>query len=203
MCDSLQNVKKVKFFKDVDAYSRLRHVVKYWYLCARKAVVVPSIVNQCLIINLNNMTFFKSWPISIIEAGPERELMARILFGTKRIKGLTRALVQLAGVKSQWLKPDEPRNIPSKRLLRITLHTMYHLDREEFKQRVDALIDYTYDHILPDYADMVDHQTGKRKQRPPSIRRLYRRRYLLSSVTVQRRPATFIIVTNFYTNIYE
>ena len=103
------------------------------------------------------MNYFKSLPISIIEAGPERELMARILFGTKRIKGLTRALVQLAGVNAKWLKPDEPRNIPSKRLLRITLHTMYHLDCKEFKQRVEALIDYTYDHILPAYADQIDH----------------------------------------------
>jgi len=103
------------------------------------------------------MNYFKSLPISIIEAGPERELMARILFGTKRIKGLTRALVQLAGVNAKWLKPDEPRNIPSKRLLRITLHTMYHLDCKEFKQRVEALIDYTYDHILPAYAEQIDH----------------------------------------------
>ena len=115
-----------------------------------------------------------------MEAGPERELMARILFGVKRIKGLTTALVKTAGVNAKWLNPDEPRNFPVKRLLRITLHTMYRLDREEFKQRVNAMIDYTYDHILPTYADYVDHQTGKRKQRPPSIRRLYRRRYRLS-----------------------
>ena len=149
------------------------------------------------------MIYFKSQPIPLIEAGSERELMARILFGTKRIKGLTRALVQIAGVNAKWLKPDEPRNIPSKRLLRITLHTMYHLDREEFKQRVDALIDYTYDHILPTYADQIDHQAGKRKQRPPSIRRLYRRRYRLSSVTLRHRPATFILVANLYTNRHE
>ena len=149
------------------------------------------------------MIYFKSQPIPLIEAGSERELMARILFGTKRIKGLTRALVQIAGVNAKWLKPDEPRNIPSKRLLRITLHTMYHLDRKEFKQRVEALIDYTYDHILPAYADQIDHQTGKRKQRPPSIRRLYRRRYRLNSITLRHRPATFILVTNYYTNVYE
>lgn len=123
------------------------------------------------------MINFKSRAIPLIEAGSERELMARILLGTKRIKGLTRALVQIAGVNAKWLKPDEPRNIPSKRLLRITLHTMYHLDRDEFKQRVDTLIDYTYNHILPTYADQIDHQAGKRKQRPPCIRRLYRRRY--------------------------
>ena len=144
-------------------------------------------------------------PISIIEAGPERELMARILFGTKRIKGLTRALVQLAGVNAKWLKPDEPRNIPSKRLLRITLHTMYHLDRKEFKQRVEALIDYTYDHILPAYADQIDHQAGKRKQRPPSIRRLYRRRYrrgkkpiihqIYSLWNIQQPSATFCMAS--------
>ena len=126
------------------------------------------------------MSFFKTPPILPMEAGPERELMARILFGVKRIKGLTTALVKTAGVNAKWLNPDEPRNFPVKRLLRITLHTMYRLDREEFKQRVNAMIDYTYDHILPTYADYVDHQTGKRKQRPPSIRRLYRRRYRLS-----------------------
>ena len=126
------------------------------------------------------MSFFKTPPILPMEAGPERELMARILFGVKRIKGLTTALVKTAGVNAKWLNPDEPRNFPVKRLLRITLHTMYRLDREEFKQRVNAMIDYTYDHILPTYADYVDHQAGKRKQRPPSIRRLYRRRYRLS-----------------------
>ena len=123
------------------------------------------------------MSFYKNRPIPLLEAGPERELMARILFGVKRIKGLTTALVQKAGVNAKWLKPDEPRNIPSKRLLRIVLHTMYKLDQDEFKERVDSLIDYTYDHILPTYAKLVDHQAGKRKQRPPSIRRLYRRRY--------------------------
>ena len=126
------------------------------------------------------MSFFKTPPILPMEAGPERELMARILFGVKRIKGLTTALVKTAGVNAKWLNPDEPRNFPVKRLLRITLHTMYRLDREEFKQRVDAMIDYTYDHILPTYADLADHQVGKRKQRPPSIRRLYGRRYRLS-----------------------
>ena len=139
----------------------------------------------------------------LLEAGPERELMACFLFGTKRIKGLTTALVQQAGVNAKWLKPDEPRNFPIKRLLRITLHTMYRLDREEFKQRVEALIDYTYDHILPAYADQIDHQAGKRKQRPPSIRRLYRRRYRLSSITLRHRPATFNLVANLNTNIYE
>ena len=126
------------------------------------------------------MSFYKTRPIPLLEAGPERELMACFLERVKRIKGLTTALVKTAGVNAKWLNPDEPRNFPVKRLLRITLHTMYRLDREEFKQRVDAMIDYTYDHILPTYADYVDHQTGKRKQRPPSIRRLYRRRYRLS-----------------------
>ena len=123
------------------------------------------------------MSFFKTPPILPMEAGPERELMARILFGVKRIKGLTTALVQKAGVKSQWLKPDESRNITSKRLLRIVLHTMLYLGREESKRRAIALIDYVFDYILPSY---VDHLAGKRKQRPPSIRRLYRRRYRLS-----------------------
>ena len=123
------------------------------------------------------MSFFKTPPILPMEAGPERELMARILFGVKHIKGLTTALVQKAGVKSQWLKPDESRNITSKRLLRIVLHTMLYLGREESKRRAIALIDYVFDYILPSY---VDHLAGKRKQRPPSIRRLYRRRYRLS-----------------------
>ena len=129
------------------------------------------------------MSYLKTPPILPMEAGPERELMARILFGVKRIKGLTTALVKTAGVNAKWLNPDEPRNFPVKRLLRITLHTMYRLDREEFKQRVNAMIDYTYDHILPTYADYVDHQAGKRKQRPPSIRRLYRRRYRFTHIT--------------------
>ena len=130
------------------------------------------------------MIYFKSQPIPLLEAGPERELMVCFLERVKHMKGLTKALVQQAGVNAKWLKPDEPRNFPVKRFLRITLHTMYKLDRDEFKQRVDTLIDYTYDHILPAYADQIDHQTGKRKQRPPSIRRLYRRRYRLSSVTL-------------------
>ena len=120
------------------------------------------------------MSFYKNRPIPLLEAGPERELMARLLFGTKRILGLTKALVQTAGVNAKWLKPDEPRNIPSKRLLRIVLHTMHHLGREECKQRANTLIDYVFDHILPSY---VDYLASKRKQRPPSIRRLYRRRY--------------------------
>ena len=120
------------------------------------------------------MSFYKNRPIPLLEAGPERELMARFLFETKRIKGLTKALVQQAGVNAKWLKPDEPRNIPSKRLLRIVLYTMHFLGREECKQRANIFIDYVFDHILPSY---VDHLASHRKQRPPSIRRLYRRRY--------------------------
>ena len=120
------------------------------------------------------MCYLKTPPILPMEEGQERELMARILSGVKRIKGLTTALVQTAGVKSQWLKPDEPRNIPSKRLLRIVLHTMHFLGREECKRRADTLIDYAFDHILPSYVECL---AGKRKQRPPCIRRLYRRRY--------------------------
>ena len=122
------------------------------------------------------MSYFKSRAIPLLEAGPERELMARLLFGTKRIEGLTKALVQTAGVNAKWLKPDEPRNIPAKRLLRIVLHTMHHLGREECKQRANIFIDHVFDHILPSY---VDYLASKRKQRPPSIRRLYRRRYNL------------------------
>ena len=148
------------------------------------------------------MIYFKSQPIPLIEAGSERELMARILFGTKRIKGLTKALVKDAGVKSQWLKPDEPRNIPTKRLLRIVIHTMHFLGREECKERANILIDYVFDHILPSY---VDHLAGKRKQRPPSIRRLYRRRYrrgkrpiihqIYSLWNIQQPSATFCMAS--------
>ena len=151
------------------------------------------------------MSFYKNRPIPLLEAGPERELMAWFLARVKHIKGLTTALVQKAGVNAKWLKPDEPRNIPSKRLLRIVLHTMYKLDQDEFKERVDSLIDYTYDHILPTYAKLVDHQAGKRKQRPPSIRRLYRRRYrrgkkpiihqIYSLWNIQQPSATFCMAS--------
>ena len=130
------------------------------------------------------MIYFKSRSIPLLETGPERELMARLLSGTKRIKGLTTALDQKAGVNGKWLKPDEPHNIPSKRLLRIVLHTMHHLGREECKRRTILAIDYVFDHILPSY---VDHLAGKRKQRPPSIRRLYWRRYC---------PTTNILITH-------
>jgi hypothetical protein len=52
------------------------------------------------------------------------------------------------------------------------------------------LIDYTYDHILPTYAKLVDHHARKRKQRPPCIRRLYRRRY--------RRSKNILITHQIY-----
>ena len=151
------------------------------------------------------MNFYKSRPIPLLEAGPERELMVCILERVKRIKGLTTALVQKAGVNAKWLKPDEPYNIPSKRLLRIVLHTMYKLDQDEFKERVNSLIDYTYDHILPTYAKLVDHHARKRKQRPPCIRRLYRRRYrrgkkpsihqIYSLWNIQQTSATFCMAS--------
>ena len=152
------------------------------------------------------MSFYKARPIPLIEAGPERELMACFLERVKRIKGLTTALVQTAGVNAKWLKPDEPRNIPAKRLMRIVLHTMYKLDQDEFKERVDELIDYAYDHILPAYADHVDYLAGKRKQRPPSIRRLHWRRYrrsmklilthqIYSLWNIQQPSATFCMAS--------
>ena len=149
------------------------------------------------------MICFKSQPIPLLEAGPERELMVCFLERVKHMKGLTKALVQQAGVNAKWLKPDEPRNFPVKRFLRITLHTMDRLNREECKRKACAMIDNVYDHILPAYSDQVDHQAGKRKQRPPSIRRLYWRRYRLSSVTLRHRPATFNLVANLNTYIYE
>ena len=137
------------------------------------------------------MSYFKSRAIPLLEAGPERELMARLLFGTKRIEGLTKALVH------------EPRNIPAKRLLRIVLHTMHHLGREECKQRANIFIDYVFDHILPSY---VDYLASKRKQRPPSIRRLYWRRYhrdkkiifthqIYSLWNIQQPSATFCMAS--------
>ena len=58
------------------------------------------------------MITFKSRAIPLLEAGPERELMARFLFETKRIKGLTKALVQTAGVNAKWLKPDGSSDHP-------------------------------------------------------------------------------------------
>ena len=148
------------------------------------------------------MIYFKSRAIPLLEAGPERELMACFLERVKRIKGLTTALVQKAGVNAKWLKPDEPRNIPVKRLLRIVLHTMHFLGREECQRRSIQAIDYVFDHILPSY---VDHLAGKRKQRPPSIRRLYRRRYrrgkkpiihqIYSLWNIQQPSATFCMAS--------
>ena len=148
------------------------------------------------------MIYFKSRAIPLLEAGPERELMACFFRKVKHIKGLTTALVQKAGVNAKWLKPDEPRNIPVKRLLRIVLHTMHFLGREECKERSNILIDYVFDHILPAY---VDHLAGKRKQRPPSIRRLYRRRYrrgkkpiihqIYSLWNIQQPSATFCMAS--------
>ena len=116
------------------------------------------------------MSFIKTRPIPLLEAGPERELMACFLERVKRIKGLTTALVQTAGVNSRWLKPEEPHDIPSKRLLRIVLHTMHFLGRDRCKQKANDVIDYVFDHIIPVYAAYL---AGKRKQRPPCIRRLH------------------------------
>ena len=130
------------------------------------------------------MSYLKTPPILPMEAGPERELMAWFLARVKHIKGLTTALDQNAGVNGKWLKPDEPRNIPSKRLLRILLYTMNHLGREECKRRAIAAIDHVFDHILPSYVDTL---ASHRKQRPPSIRRLHWRRY---------HPSTTILITH-------
>lgn len=108
------------------------------------------------------MCKLKTPPIPLLEAGQERELMVRMLTRVKRIKGLTTVLVQTAGIKSKWLKPDEPRNIPSKRLLRIVLQTMQFLGREECKQRASEVIDQVFDQILTSY---VDHHVNKQKHR--------------------------------------
>ena len=121
--------------------------------------------------------FLKTPPILPMEAGPERELMAWFLERVKHIKGLTTALDKNAGVNGKWLKSDEPRNIPSKRLLRILLYTMHHLGREECKRKAHLAIDHVFDHILPSFVDTL---ASHRKQRPPSIRRLYWRRYRIN-----------------------
>ena len=151
------------------------------------------------------MICFKSQPIPLLEAGPEREFMVCFLERVKRMKGLTKALVQQAGVNAKWLKPDEPRNFPVKRLLRIVLHTMDRLNREECKRKACSMIDHVYDHILPVYSELVDHQAGKRKQRPPSIRRLHWRRYrrgkkpiihqIYSLWNIQQPSATFCMAS--------
>ena len=124
------------------------------------------------------MSYFKTPPILPMEVGPERELMAWFLARVKHIKGLTTALDKFAGVNGKWLKPDEPRNIPSKRLLRIVLFTMHHLGREECKRRALLAIDHVFDHILPSH---VDPMADKQKQQPPSMRHQYWRHYRLSS----------------------
>lgn len=133
------------------------------------------------------MSYLKTPPILPMDAGLERELMAWFLARVKHIKGLTTALDKNAGVNGKWLKPDEPRNIPSKRLLRILLYTMNHLGREECKRRAPMDIDYVFDYILP---CLVDYLASHRKQRPPSIRRLYRRRY--------RRGKKILIIHQIY-----
>ena len=133
------------------------------------------------------MSYLKTPPILPMEAGSERELMAWFLERVKHIKGLTTALDQDAGVNGKWLKPDESRNIPSKRLLRIVLHTMNFLGREKCKQRAILAIDHVFDHILPAY---VENLADKQKQRPPCIRRLYWRRY--------RRSKKMIFIHQIY-----
>ena len=60
------------------------------------------------------MSFIKNRSIPLLEAGPERELMACFLEKVKQTKGLTTTLVQKAGVNAKWLKPDEPHDPPAK-----------------------------------------------------------------------------------------
>lgn len=115
-----------------------------------------------------------------MEAGPERELMTFLFLQVKQIKGLTTALDQKAGINGKWLKPNEPYNIPSRRLLRMIIHMAHELGREQFKQKTNHFIEHLFDDILPLYARSL---ASKQRQRPPWRRRLYRRRYLLSRNT--------------------
>lgn len=107
------------------------------------------------------MPIFKTPPIPIMEEGPERALMKYLLLELKNIKGLTTVLVQNAGIKSKWLRPEEPRNISSKRVMRITIRTMHFLGREECKQKAGSFIDYIFDYIIPVYND---EPAGKQKK---------------------------------------
>lgn len=107
------------------------------------------------------MPIFKTPPIPIMEEGPERALMKYLLLELKNIKGLTTVLVQNAGIKSKWLRPEEPRNISSKRVMRITIRTMHFLGREECKQKASIFIDYIFDYIIPVYND---EPAGKQKK---------------------------------------
>lgn len=120
------------------------------------------------------MSLTKTPPIPPMEEGPERELMAFLFLQVKRIKGLTTALDQQAGVNGKWLKPDEPRNIPSRRLLRVIIHTAHYRGREQFKKDVNRAIDFLFDTVIPHY---LRRQVDKHRQRPPWLRRRSRRRY--------------------------
>ena len=86
-----------------------------------------------------------------MEDGPERELMTFLFLRVKRIKGLTTALDQQAGVNGKWLKPDEPRNIPSRRLLRVIIYPAHFRGREQFKKDVNIVIDFLFDTVIPHY----------------------------------------------------
>ncbi len=103
-----------------------------------------------------------------MEEGPERELLTYIFRRVKRIKGLTTVLDQQAGVNGKWLKPDEPRNISSHRLLRIIIHTANFLGREQFKKDVNQAIDFLFDTVIPHYLRIL---ASKHRQRPPWLRR--------------------------------
>ena len=120
------------------------------------------------------MSLTKTPPILPMEEGPERELMAFLFLQVKQIKGLTTALDQQAGVNGRWLKPDEPRNIPSRRLLRVIIHTAHFRGREQFKKDANQAIDFMFNTVIPHY---LRSQADKHHQRPPWLRRRFRRRY--------------------------
>ena len=135
------------------------------------------------------MSLTKTPPIPPMEEGPERELMAFLFLRVKRIKGLTTDLDQQAGINGRWLKPDEPRNIPSRRLLRLIIHTAHFRGREQFKKDANQAIDFLFDVVIPHYIRIL---ASKHRQRPPWLRRRFRRRYHPSILT---HKTTIITIT--------
>lgn len=84
-----------------------------------------------------------------MEEGPEQKLMAFYLKQVKQTKGLTTVLDNKAGINGKWLKPDEPYNIFSIRLIRTIIHKANFQTRDEFERDVLSLTDFIYDYILP------------------------------------------------------
>ena len=110
------------------------------------------------------MSFTKTPPILPMEVGLERELMMFLLLEVKQIKGLTTALDQEAGINGKWLKPFEPYNISSQRLLQVIIHMAYYAGRGRLEKISERLLNKLYDDIIPIYEAKMER---KRRQRPP------------------------------------